>query len=204
MRHALTVLTCLLLATPAVAQTAAPSATVAPATLAPQASIAVGDFACRAAKCYSGLGANISDALTTALLDTGRFSVMERQNLGTLNEEAFAGGGAAFQGSDLVVFGAITQFEPEAQSGGFSFGGLFSAGQKQSSIGMDLRIVDVKTRRTIAGTHVEGNSTSQGVSLSIVGNISSGQGGSVEKAVAAMLKQAVEQLVARIPTNYYR
>ncbi len=169
-----------------------------------QVNIAVGDFKCSAAKCYGNLGSSVAESLTTALLNTGKFSVMERQNLGQLNEEAFASGGAAFQGADLVIFGAITQFEPEAQSGGFSLGGLLSVGKKESSIGVDLRIVDVKSRRTIAGTHVDGTSSSQGVSLNIVGNMGASSNGGVEKAVASMLKQAVDQLVARIPTNYYK
>ena len=199
--------TLFLSAAPALAQDAAPGAVpvLSPApTLPAQVNIAVGDFKCSAAKCYGNLGSNVSESLTTALLNTGKFSVMERQNLGQLNEEAFASGGAAFQGADLVIFGSITQFEPEAQSGGFSLGRLISVGKKESSIGADLRIVDVKSRRTIAGTHVDGTSSSQGISLSIVGNMGASSNGGVEKAVAAMLKQAVDQLVARIPANYYK
>jgi len=204
----LTALTTLALGASALAQETAPAAPLPAVTAAPalpvQVNIAVGDFKCSAAKCYGNLGSSISESLTTALLNTGKFSVMERQNLGQLNEEAFASGGAAFQGADLVIFGAITQFEPEAQSGGFSLGGLISMGKKESSIGADLRIVDVKSRRTIAGTHVDGTSSSQGLSLNIVGNMGTSSNGGVEKAVASMLKQAVDQLVARIPASYYK
>lgn len=186
------------LSTAAFAQDAAPAI---PAGA--QANVAVGDFLCKAAKCYSGLGGGIADALTTALLETGKFSVLERQNLNTLNEEAFAAGGANFEGADLVIFGSITAFEPEASSGGASFFGL-SVAQKEATITADLRVVDVKTRRTIAGTRVEGKSTAQGVSVNIVGKFGSVQGGNVEKAVAAMLQQAVNQLMNRVPVSYYK
>lgn len=205
----------LALAAPAAAQTtstpAAP-ATPAPVTAAPalpqgQVNIAVGTFRCKASKCSSDLGDGISDALTTALLNTGKFAVYERENTGQLTEEAFLSGGAAFEGADLLIFGSITQYEPEASGGGINVLG-FSLGQKKSTIAMDLRIVDVKTRRIIGGTQVKGEA--QGNSFSMSGmlplNLGVGVKASpqIEAAINTMLNDAVQQLLLKVPAGYYR
>lgn len=203
----------LALAAPAAAQTtAAPAApaTPAPVTAAPalpqgQVNIAVGTFRCKAAKCSSDLGDGISDALTTALLNTGKFAVYERENTGQLTEEAFLSGGAAFEGAELLIFGSITQYEPEASGGGVSFMGM-SLGQKKSTIAMDLRIVDVKTRRIIGGTQVKGEA--QGNSFSMSGllpmNLGVKSSPQIEAAISAMLNDAVQQLLLKVPASYYR
>lgn len=195
----------------ALAQTAAPAtATPAPVTSAPalpqgQVNVAIGTFRCKAAKCYTDLSEGVSDALTTALLNTGKFSVYERENTGQLTEEAFLNGGTEFQGADVLIFGSITQYEPEASSGGVSFMGL-SLGQKKSSIAMDLRIVDVKTRRIIGAAQVKGEA--QGNSFNMSGLLPMNIGGTsspqIEAAISNLLNQAVQQLLLKVPASYYK
>ncbi|WP_221091524.1 CsgG/HfaB family protein [Deinococcus aquaedulcis] len=199
------------LAAPVAAQTAptqaAPPATVAGAAALPdgQVSIAVGIFKCKAAKCYSDLGDGVADALTTALLNTGKFTVYERENTTQLTEEVFFQGGTAFEGAELLIFGSITQYEPEASGGGLSFMGL-SIGQKSSSIGMDIRIVDAKTRRIIGATQVQGSVS--GNSFSMVGllpvNIGAKTSPQIEAAITQMLNNAVKDLLLKIPSSYYK
>lgn len=201
----------LALAAPAAAQTApATPAGPVPVTSAPalpegQVNIAVGTFRCKAAKCFSGLGEGVADALTTALLNTGKFAVYERENTGQLTEEAFLNGGTEFQGADVLIFGSITQYEPEASSGGLSFMGM-SLGQKKSTIAMDLRIVDVKTRRVIGATQVKGEA--QGNSFNVSGllpmNIGGDSSPQIEAAISNMLNSAVQQLLLKIPATYYK
>lgn len=194
------------------ATTAAPAATstATPVTSAPalpqgQVNIAVGIFKCKAARCTSDLGEGISDALTTALLNTGKFSVYERENTGQLTEEAFLNGGTEFQGADVLIFGSITQYEPEASSGGVSMFGL-SLGKKTSTIAMDIRIVDVKTRRIIGATQVQGKA--EGNSFNVSGllpmNIGGNSSPQIEAAISTMLNQAVQQLLLKVPASYYK
>ncbi len=192
------------------AQTTAPAAQPAPVTAAPalpegQVNIAVGTFKCKAAKCYSDLGSGISDALTGALLNTGKFAVYERENTTELTEEAFFGGGTEFQGADVLIFGSITQYEPDASSGGISFLGI-SVGQKSSTIAMDLRIVDAKTRRVIGAAQVQGKA--EGNNFSVVGllpvNVGTHSSPQIEAAISLMLNTAVQQLMLKVPASYYK
>jgi curli biogenesis system outer membrane secretion channel CsgG len=200
----------LALIVPAAAQTAPATSTAAPVVAAPalpegQVNIAVGTFKCKAAKCYTDLGEGIADALTTALLNTGKFAVYERENTGQLTEEAFFNGGAEFQGAELLIFGSITQYEPEASGGGISFLGI-SVGQKSSTIGIDLRIVDAKTRRVIGATQVQGKA--EGSSFNMNGllpvNIGTKSSPQIEAAISQMLNNAVQQLMLKIPAGYYK
>lgn len=200
----------LALALPASAQTAPATSTAAPVVAAPalptgQVNIAVGTFKCKAAKCYSDLGEGVADALTTALLNTGKFAVYERENTQQLTEEVFFNGGAAFQGAEVLIFGSITQYEPEASGGGLSFLGI-SVGQKSSTIGIDLRIVDAKTRRVVGATQVQGKA--EGNSFNVSGllpvNIGSQSSPQIEAAITQMLNNAVQQLLLKIPSSYYK
>lgn len=210
MNRFLAVSLALALAFPAAAQTAAPTTPTAPVSAAPalpdgQVNIAVGIFKCKAAKCYSDLGEGIADALTTALLNTGKFAVYERENTQSLTEEAFLNGGAAFQGADLLIFGSITQYEPDASSGGISFLGI-SVGQKSSTIAMDIRIVDAKTRRVIGATQVQGKAEGNSFSMSglLPVNIGGKSSPQIEAAISQMLNNAVQQLLLRVPSGYYK
>lgn len=199
-----------LLATSAPAQTApataaAPAVTTAPALPEGQVNIAVGILKCKAAKCNSSLGEGVADALTTALLNTGKFSVFERENVGQLTEEAFLNGGPVFQGAEVLIFGSITQYEPEASSGGISMFGI-SLGQKSSTIAMDLRIVDAKTRRIIGATQVQGKAEGNAFNINTtlpmkIGGQSSPQ---IEAAISQMLNNAAKELLLKIPANYYK
>lgn len=194
---------------PAVSAPAGPSLTT-PAP-APQVNIAIGSFRCKAAGCTAQIGDGVADALATALLETGKFALYERENVAQLTEEGFFGGTnptEAFEGADVLIFGAITDFDPEGKSSGMCVFGVCLGG-KESVIGVDLRIVDARTRRVIAGTHVEGKSSSTGVSMNLgmilpglSGNASSSQ--NAQKALNDLLGKAVTQLIARIPATYYR
>ncbi|AWT37424.1 hypothetical protein DM785_17065 (plasmid) [Deinococcus actinosclerus] len=201
----------LALAAPVAAQTAPATPVTPPAAAGTaalpegQVSIAIGTFKCKAAKCYGDLGEGVADALTTALLNTGKFAVYERENTSELTEEAFLKGGTAFESADLLIFGSITQYEPDASGGGVSFLG-FSVGQKSSSIAMDLRIVDARTRRIIGATQVQGSASGnsfnmQGLLPIDIGTKSSPQ---IEAAISQMLNNAVKDLLLKVPASYYR
>lgn len=207
-------LTAALLGGAALAQTApppapapAPAPVSAPPAATPQVNIAVGVFKCNAARCTADLGTGLADALMNALSETGRFAVYERDNVPQLVQNNFIGGSdpaAALSPVDVLVFGNINTYEPDSASGQGCFMGVCLGG-KESTIGVDLRVVDSKTGRVISTAKAEGKSgsNSAGISfggLSLGGNKSSG----VDKAVGVMLAQAVQILQSRIPANYYR
>ncbi|MGX9688025.1 CsgG/HfaB family protein [Deinococcus wulumuqiensis] len=215
----------LLFSASALAQTAAPVApatpapetpapvTPAPASAAPvsaspalpkQVHIVVGDFQCGS---YSCNGQVLADALTNALMQSGRFAVYERAQLKQGLNEGFIGGadaGTQLQGADVLVLGTVSAFGQNAGGGNACFMGV-CMGAKTERITANLRIFDVKTSRIIGTAQVEGLSTGASGSLSIAGlQLGGSHSSGMDKAITVMLNDAVQKLTATIPAPYYR
>src|SRR5512135_1637569 len=90
----------------------------------PKARIAVADFDVKAAKATGEIGSGLREMLVTALMNSNRFSVLERQALGAvMQEQELVASGAAQPGgpqrgqlktADIIVTAAVTEFEPQA------------------------------------------------------------------------------------------
>jgi curli biogenesis system outer membrane secretion channel CsgG len=93
----------------------------------------------------SGYTTGLRDMLTTAMVQSKRFRVLERQNLDSLKSEmALTGSGytdktgvtkGAVKGADLLVMGAITGWEPGTSGGGGGLGGGGMLGQASALFG---------------------------------------------------------------------
>lgn len=118
--------------------------------------------------------AGVRDLLITGLLNTGAFTVLEREGLDELTQERLrrAQQGETVQvndsleGADLVVAAAITAFEP---GGGAAFPVPIPVGNDSftvvwlrrgtSSLAMDLRVLDVATGRVVHSNAVRGKAS---------------------------------------------
>ncbi|MDL1961294.1 MAG: CsgG/HfaB family protein [Deltaproteobacteria bacterium] len=196
----------------------------------PKARIAVSRFKDKTAKgYYSGkIGVGMVDMLTTALFNTNRFIVLERQTVQDVLAEQDLGASGRIQpgteapigkieGAELLVVGAVTEFEPHSAGGGAGLGGIIGGGPfgaitaafKKAHIAIDLRIVDAKTSRILAATSVEGSATDVGGMFGILGgSVGGGLGGyqntPTEKAIRVCLKEAVNWITSQTPAQYYR
>jgi curli biogenesis system outer membrane secretion channel CsgG len=194
----------------------------------PKARVAVASFKCKAAKCNGSIGSGIADMLTTELVKTGKFIVLERgeglnaiereYNLNTqLNRPS-----RNLEGADVLIVGAITAFEPKASGTGIGgivvpkgipFVGGIKLGKNEAYIAVDLRLIDLRTGRIIAATTVEGKTSDWKIggmgggvtSFGIVGGgLSTYKNTPMEKAVRVMIAKAVKSIEKLLPENYYR
>lgn len=162
----------------------------------------------------SGYTTGLRDMLTTAMVQSKRYRVLERQNIDSLKSEmALTGSGytdktgvtkGAVKGADLLVMGAITGWEPGTSGGGGGLGGggmlgtasaLFGAvkgAYKKSSMAMDIRIVDTHTSEVLAATRVEGvaKDVSLGGALAGFGG-SGGMGGALGGYAKTPMEKAI-------------
>lgn len=196
----------------------------------PRARIAVASFDQKAAKGYGRIGDGLADMLTTELVNTNRFIVLERQELGAVMAEqdlarsgrVSAATGAPtgqIEGAELLVTGAVTAFEPNYQGGGVGAillsrrhpGGI-GGGLKQAYIAIDMRLIDSRTSRVVNAGTVEGRATDiAGAIGGVIGGGSSRLGlglgafrnTPMEKAVRVCLAKAVQFVVSRTPPAYY-
>lgn len=189
---------------PAPVTPAAAPVVTAPAALPKQVHIVVGEFKCGSYNCN---GAALADALTNALMDTDRFAVYERAELGQAGGEGLITGvdlGSQIQGADLLVIGTVSAYGQDAGSGDACFMGV-CLGAKSERVVANLRIFDIKTSRVLGSVQVEGKSTGASGRINLAGlSLGGSQNTGMEKAVAAMLNDAVQKLSAKIPANYYR
>lgn len=135
------------------------------------------------------IGSGMTDQLNTALFQTGAFIVLERQAIQDLmREQEFGASGRVkhqtaakigeIEGAELLIYGAITEYDPaQAEAGGgvgigttlgsyLGIGGLIfgaaadaagaAATARQAHVAIDIRIVDANTGRVVNATSVEG------------------------------------------------
>lgn len=207
----------------------------------PKARIAVAHFDAKAGKIPPEVADGLSDMLATALVNTNRFIVLERdalkdvireQDLGTsgrLNPTSAPAVGQ-IEGAELLVMGAITEYEPMHFSvGGITLGILTGAtsvilNQKESHIplgaimytdaivGADIRVVDTRTSRILFSASFSANAKDFGGG--IIAFIGGGRtrtplgfGGfqhtGIKLAMRALIEKAVAFIAQNTPSNFY-
>lgn len=201
----------------------------------PKARIAVSQFKDKTGASQrwwnSKIGDGMADQLTTALFNTNRFIVLERQTLGDVLQEQDLGASGRvrqetaapmgqIEGAELLVVGAVTEFDNAASGGGGGVGGIgggvvgsIASGFKQAHMAIDLRIIDSKTSRILAATSVEGTATDvnlgglaggYGHAGALVGSLAGWKNTPIEKALRICLQKAVEFIASKTPPVYYR
>ena len=199
----------------------------------PKARIAVSQFTDKTAKGggFHGwwnpqIGDGMRDMLATSLFNTNRFIVLERQIMneilaeqdlgasGRVKKETAAAIGE-IEGAELLVTGAVTEFEPGNKGMGGGLGGIFGSvvgavagGLRASHIAIDLRVIDTRTSRIVAATSVEGEAKDFNLGgLAIGSSVGGGLGGysktPMEKAVRVALGAAVDFIVTKTPEKFY-
>lgn len=148
----------------------------------PKARIAVADFDVKAAKATFAIGSGLREMLVTALVNSNRFSVVERQALNAvMQEQELSASGAAdttaggpqrgkIKTADLIITAAVTEFEPQASGGGVGIGGgggvgagvlggLLGGSLNRAHMALDIRIIDASTSEVLAATRVQGQAS---------------------------------------------
>ena len=131
------------------------------------------------------LGAGVAAQLTTALIESGQFIVIERADLASvlreqeLGAQRLASGETAAQvgrllGAQLLVRAVITEFEQRAGGGGLRLGfgsgsglGALGAAANTGVVGIDVRLVDTTTGQVVQSYRAEGKVEDRGVSADI-------------------------------------
>ncbi len=203
----------------------------------PKARIAVARFTDKTRKgWYTGsIGDGMSDQLATALFNSNRFILLERQILGdVLAEQDLASAGRVSQqtaaptgqieGAEILVTGAVTEFDPGASGGSGSTSGLFgldvgtllgaiSGGYKRAHLAIDIRLIDTRTSRILAATSVEGEATDVDMGGALLGatggsalsgSLAGWENTPIEKALRVAINLAVDFVVSKTPPVYYR
>lgn len=175
-----------------------------------KARIVVADFDVKAAKATGEIGVGVREMLITALMDSNRFTIVERQ-------------AQAAQEPDLIITASVSEFEPQASGGRAGvgggggvgsgvLGGLLGSSLNKAHMVLDISIVDTSTSKLLAATRVQAQASD--VSGAIKGGFS-GSGGlgaglsvyantPMEKAIRICIIEVVRYMSQAIPARYYK
>jgi curli biogenesis system outer membrane secretion channel CsgG len=198
----------------------------------PKARIAVAQFKDKTGGGWwtGKIGDGMADQMVTALFNTNRFIVLDRQVLDdVLTEQDLGASGRIRQdtaapigeveGAELLIVGAVTEFEGGASGmqggvGGIGGGvlGALAGGYRKAHMAIDVRIVDTRTSRIVAATSVEGEATDVNLGGLVGGYagggaLAAGLGGwqntPTEKALRMCINDAVNFIISKTPQSYY-
>ena len=194
-----------------------------------KAAIAVGDFQVKAANAGPYVGDGLREMLLTALHNSGRFVVLERMDLkGLAAEQALSRSRMARPGeaipegrmevADLMVYGAVTEFEPEVRGGGFSLGMpnvplTLGMQAKSAHMAVDVRLVDVASGRVLATGRILGEARATQATLgadirtrgvTMPATLGAFQNTPMEQAIRECVEKAVAYAIANTPAAYFR
>lgn len=169
------------------------------------------------------IGRGMADQMVTALMQTGVFSVIERQQIADVQAEQKLTGqnesGIALAKPDYFIYGSVTEFQKSqaSTSTGAGFGGGVMSGSaangfsilagafaaaamgSQDHVAIDIRIVDARTGEVVGATSVDGKAKDLSAALGgVFGNTLFGVSGEYRtpdaKAVRACIIKAVNWL----------
>jgi len=207
----------------------------------PKARIAVATFEDKTAKGYYRIGDGMATMFTTALVNSDRFIVLERDLIDeVIREQDLAAGGRVktgtgapvgeIEGAELMLTGAVTEFEPEklGLGGGIIGLGTFitsaiiheenpnipivSAMYIESHIALDVRLIDTATSRILVALSVEGYGQDWGGG--IIAEVGGGrsrlplafgtfQKTATEKAIREVIDLAVAAVALKAPKELF-
>jgi curli biogenesis system outer membrane secretion channel CsgG len=139
--------------------------------------VAISRFEDRSGSGFNHLGSGVADMLATALVKSGKFAVIERQELDKIVEEQKLGESGLVTaqtapkvgqllGAELFVVGAITECGTKESNigGGVSmFGGGLKT--KKARTVVDIRLINTTTGEVIASESEEGTESTTGIAV---------------------------------------
>ncbi len=158
-------------------------------------------------------GDGFSEMLTTALVKTGNYIVIERsqlaqllqeQNLGAVGvvtPESAAQAGKVI-GAELVVFGAVTEFGYSQQSTGGNTRRLgVGVDNSKATVAVDVRIVDPETSEIIAAEDIRKKKSKKGLNVRLKDIQVGSKNEFDESIVGKATRDAIEGVVALLDNN---
>lgn len=141
--------------------------------------VAVARFEDRTGSGYHSLGEGVADMLITALVKSGKFNVLERQEIERVIEEQQFGSSfmvtpesapkiGQLLGVELFVVGSVTEFGTKENSvslGLSAFGGGVT--KRTSRAVVDVRLVNTSTGEILASETFEGEESTSGISVNV-------------------------------------
>jgi curli biogenesis system outer membrane secretion channel CsgG len=163
------------------------------------------------------LGEGMAEMLTTALVQTGKFRVLERQQIhDVLGEQDLGASGRVdpataaklgkVLGARYLIYGTVNEFEysKAGEGGGVRLGGFrVGAGQAKAHIGMDVRIVDAVTSEILFSARSTADASRTGFKVGYSGSDFGADLGAFQKTpLGEATRKAIDDAVNKMLTQF--
>jgi len=184
---------------------------------APKKTIAVSEFENKSG--WSGgwkIGWGMQEMMATSLIDTGRFTVLERQDLSSVMAEQDLGasgrtgaGSAAAVGqlakAQILISGAVTEFEEKkgGEGAGIGFKGFRIGGShEQAHVAINVRIYDTTSGEVLDSIRVAGSADAGGLKIGYSNADFGGDLGGFRKTpLGEATQEAIDEAVKKIASR---
>lgn len=148
------------------------------------------------------IGKQAMDILSAKLFETGKFIMLERADLTTIQKELEIGGAATLKNSaDYLILGSITEFGRKEVSDV----GIFSRVKKQEAFAkVHIRIVDVSTAQIIYSEEGKGTAYSEAGTVMGIGGKSAYDSQLNDKAIDAAISDLASNIIENMLDKPWR
>ena len=151
------------------------------------------------------LGGQAKTILITHLQQTGRFSVLDRDNMPEIGQEAKIKGSAQkLKGADYVVTGDVTEFGRKEVGDQQLFGILGSGKQQIAYAKVNLNIVDVETSEVVFSSQGSGEYSLSNREVIGFGGTASYDSTLNGKVLDLAIREAVNNLTASVESGAWK
>jgi len=162
------------------------------------------------------LDTGMTDQLTDALVQSGQFTVLERETLTDVISEQDMAASGRFQQSksartgkltsaQILIKGTITEFESKSSGSGagIGFGGVRIGSKKgESHVGLIIRLIDTTTGEVLNSKRVEGKAQSGGFKLGLdLGGVDFGTDSFKKTPLGKAMQIAIDNAVEYIASE---
>jgi curli biogenesis system outer membrane secretion channel CsgG len=160
-----------------------------------------------------GVGNGVSDMLTTALVKSGNYRVIERAEIDRiLNEQDFGQSGRVTQqsaakvgsvlGVEIAVIGSVSEFGyKKGETGGAIKGLGIGVSNQSATVGVDVRMVNTSTGEIITAENVRKKKSVKGLKLRTNKLNFKDRKDFDESLVGKAAREAIEDIVSMIDNN---
>lgn len=142
------------------------------------------------------LGKQLSDMLSTRLINSGNFVVFERPDLSRIEQERqMFGAGGELVGVDTLVVGSLTEFGRNVTG---ESGFLSSTKTQLAHAKVELRLVDVNTGQAFFSATGAGEATLESASVAGFGSRAAYDGTLTDKAIAAAISEVIDDMIQKM------
>ena len=163
------------------------------------------------------IGEGMSEMLVTALVETGKFKVLERQQIhDVLGEQDLGDSGRVdpataakigkILGARYLIYGTVNEFEysKAGGGGGVRIGGIrVGASEAKAHVGMDVRIVDAVTSEILFSSRSTADANRTGFKVGYSGADFGADVGAFQKTpLGEATRKAIEDAVAKMVSQF--